>query len=135
LAKEWAEAADYVARAIESANAPRDLLTDFGLWGVDVRPTLEAALAAAVAGEVQEAINKSGEVISVINSGSSSGQLRLAGLIFFGIAVLGVMGLWVILRRQSGPPWARSSTPHWVDKSDRKGLLGSGKPPVKGKKR
>jgi|GEM_PF-5177752 len=133
LASDWAQAADHVSRAITAADAPRDLLTDFGLWGVDVQPTLDEAMEAAIAGKVPEAISKSGEVISVINSGSSSGSLRLAGLVFFGVAVLGVMGLWVMLRRQSGPSWARSTTPHWVDKTKGQGLLGGGKKKKKDK--
>ncbi len=135
LAKEWEEAADHVGRAIAKSKAPRDLLTEFGLWGVDVRPTLDLAMAAALAGDVPEAINKSGEVITVINNGGSSGSLRVAGLVFFGVAVLGVLGLWLMLRRQSGPSWARHSTPHWVDKSEKQGLLGRGKTKDSGKKK
>jgi hypothetical protein len=129
LAEEWAEAADYVRRAQEAAAAERGLLTDFGLWGVDVNPALEAAMAAALIGDVPEAISKSNEVISAINGGQSAGSLRLAGLVFFGVAVIGVLGLWVMLRRQSGPSWARSTKPHWVEGGDKnkRGLLGRGK--------
>ncbi|MEA2027214.1 MAG: hypothetical protein U9O18_11030, partial [Chloroflexota bacterium] len=91
--------------------------TDFGLWGVDVDTPLQEAKAAALAGDVAGAINKSTAVISTISNGSSSGSLRLGGLVFFGVAVLGVLGLWVMLRRQAGPSWARQTTPHWVQKS------------------
>ncbi len=116
LAEQWSEASDYVGRAIIAADEDRGLLTEFGLWGVDVDTPLQEAKDAALAGDVDGAINKSTQVISAINNGSSSGSLRLGGIVFFGIAVLGVLGLWVMLRRQSGPSWARQTTPHWVQK-------------------
>jgi hypothetical protein len=59
-----------------------------------------------------------------LNDAEPAGSLRLAGIIFFGVAVLGVLGLWVMLRRQAGPSWARSTKPHWVDDDDRGGLFG-----------
>jgi hypothetical protein len=111
LAEEWAEAANHVSNAITAAAKPRGLLAQFGLWGVNVQPTLDEALAAAIAGDVPTAINKSGEVISVINSGSSSGSLRLAGLVFFGVAVL---GLWYIFQRRAGPPAPGTGGPPWA---------------------
>ena len=43
------------------------------------------------------------------------------------VAVLGVLGLWVMLRRQAGPSWARSTTPHWVEDDGKMRLLGRGK--------
>jgi hypothetical protein len=116
LAKKWFDAAELVSLADNAVRAERDLLTDFGLWGVDVGTPLQEAKDAAVLGQVDVAYNKSSEVVSLINNGASSGGLRLAGLVFFGVAVLGVLGLWVILRRQSGPPWARQSKPHWTKK-------------------
>ncbi len=119
-AEKWANAANYIGRAENAAQRPRDLLTDFGLWGVDVDTPLQAAREAGLAADVTEAINKSSEVISLIDGGSSSGSLRLAGIVFFGIAVLGVLGLWVILRRQSGPSWARQSRPHWIESGSRR---------------
>lgn len=116
LADQWSQAADWISRAEAASVEPRDLLTDFGLLGVDINTPLQEAKAAALAGEVSQAIKKSTEVVAVIESGSSSGSLRLAGIVFFGIAVLGVLGLWVILRRQSGPSWARQTRPHWIEK-------------------
>ncbi len=114
-AEKWANAADYIGRAERAVQGDRDLLTDFGLWGVDVETPLQAARDAGLAANVTEAIQKSSDVIDLINAGSSSGSLRLAGIVFLGIAVLGVLGLWVILRRQSGPSWARQSKPHWIE--------------------
>ncbi len=128
LAQDQSEAADWVKRAKVQAAKDRDLLTDFGLWGVDIDAVVDEAVAAAIAGEVELAVNKSTEAISKLDGGASSGSLRLAGLVFFGVAVLGVLGLWVMLRRQAGPSWARSSTPHWMeDGSSKRGLLGRGK--------
>lgn len=126
LAESWNLAAGNVRNAVDAAEAPRDLLTNLGLWGTDVQPTLDAAVEAAVAGDVSEALNKSAAVIGTINGGSSVGGLRLAGIVFFAVALLGVIGMWVVFRRQSGPSWARQTKPHWV-KSDRP-QLGSGKP-------
>ena len=127
LAEASRQAAAQVKNAMAKAAEPRDLLTEFGLWGVNIQPDLDEALAAAVAGDVDVAIKKSGLVISTLSNGASSGSLRLGGLIFFAIAVLGVLGLWVMLRRQAGPSWARSTKPHWIDKNDNQRLLGRGK--------
>jgi len=130
LAESWNLAAGNVRNAVDAAEAPRDMLTQLGLWGTDVTPNLNAAIEAAVAGDVSEALNKSAAVIDTINGGSSVGGLRLAGIVFFAVALLGVIGLWVVFRREAGPPWARQSRPHWA-KEDRprlpSGRLGSGK--------
>ena len=126
-AEEWAQAADQVALAIETAAKPRDMLTTFGLWGVDIEPMVEEAKQAAIEGLIPVALGRSADVISAINNGASTGSLRLAGIIFFGVAVVGVAGLWLILRRQAGPSWARSSTPHWVEDGGKRRLLGRGK--------
>jgi hypothetical protein len=107
---------------------PRGLLDDLGLWGTDVTPTLNAAVDAAVEGQVAEATALAAEVIGIIQNGGSSGGLRLAGLVFFGVAVLGVLGMWYIFRREAGPPWARQTTPHWVKGSDRRRLGRGGTP-------
>jgi len=119
LAEQWAQAADAVAAAIARNDQPRDLMEKLGLWGIDVQPTLDAALEAAIAGEVGDAFANSAEVIEILNGASSGGSLRLAGVVFVGIAILGVLGLWLMLRREAGPPWARQTKPHWVD--DKKG--------------
>jgi hypothetical protein len=121
LARKWFDAAELIKRAEIAAGSDHDLLTDFGLWGVDVDTPLQQAKSAAFAGDVAVAIQKSSDVVSLINTGASNGGLRLAGIVFFGVAVLGVLGLWVILRRQSGPPWARQSKPHWVKKGRGRG--------------
>ena len=125
LAESWNLAAGNVRNAVDAVAAPRDLLTNLGLWGTDVQPTLDAAVEAAVAGDVAEALNKSAAAIETINGGASVGGLRLAGIVFFGVALLGVIGLWIVFRRQSGPSWARQTKPHWV-KNDRP-RLGGGK--------
>jgi hypothetical protein len=127
LAADWKQAADQVRLAIDVAAEPRDMLTTFGLWGVNVDPLLAEAKEAAITGNVGEALGKSAEVIQTIQGGSGSGSLRLAGIVFFGVAVIGVAGLWLMLRRQAGPSWARSTTPHWVDGENKRGLLGRGK--------
>jgi hypothetical protein len=98
------------------------MLTDFGLWGTDVRRLIEEAKIAAIAGDEAKATQLAGTAIREINNGAANGSLRLAGIIFLGVAIVGVLGLWIMLRRQAGPKWARSSTPHWVDK-DRGGLF------------
>jgi hypothetical protein len=127
FAQTQVQAASLVREAKQKAALPRDLLTDFGLWGVDVDAIVDEALAAAVAADLQQAIDKSVDAISKIDGGSSAGSLRLAGLVFFGVAVLGVLGLWVMLRRQAGPSWARSTTPHWIEDGNKRGLLGRGR--------
>jgi hypothetical protein len=90
------------------------MLTSFGLWGVSVEPVVQDAIDAAVAGDVPLAINKSNEAIQAIEGGAGAGSLRLAGIVFFGVAVLGVLGLWVMLRRQRGPPSTGSSGRPWA---------------------
>ena len=126
LAASWKQAADQVRVAIDIAAEPRDMLTSFGLWGVNVEPLLAEAKEAAIAGNVGVALGKSAEAINTIQGGSSAGSLRLAGIVFFGVAVIGVAGLWLMLRAQAGPSWARSTKPHWVD-GDKRKLLGRGK--------
>lgn len=126
-ARSWAQAAGRVRLAIDKAAEPRDMMTSFGLWGVDVDPQLEAAKAAVIEGDVQTALSKAADVITTIDGGSGAGSLRLAGIIFFGVAVIGVAGLWIMLRRQAGPSWARSTTPHWIEGDKKRGLLGRGK--------
>ncbi len=125
LAVGWNSAADQVQLAVEKARAPRDLLTELGMLGTDVQPDVDAAIDAAVAGEVDVALEKAATVIDTINGASSVGGLRVAGIVFFGVALAGIIGMWIIFRRQAGPPWARQSKPHWL-KGDRR-RLGSGK--------
>jgi hypothetical protein len=125
LAESWNVAAANVQQAIEKAAAPRDLPTQLGMLGTDVQPNLDAAIDAAVAGEVDSALNYAASVIDTSSSGSSVGGLRLAGVVFFGVALAGVIGMWVMFRRQAGPPWARQSKPHWIKGDQRR--LGGGK--------
>jgi hypothetical protein len=125
LAESWNIAAGNVRNAADAAAAPRDLLTQLGLLGTDVQPDLDAAMEAAVAGDVGEALNKAAAVIDTINGGASVGGLRVAGVVFFGVALAGIVGMFVMFRRQSGPPWARQTRPHWVKSEPRR--LGSGK--------
>ena len=58
-------------------------------------------------------------ITDIPRSGMRAGGLRLAGLVFFGIAVLGVLGMWLLFRRQAGPSWARQTTPHWIEERSR----------------
>jgi hypothetical protein len=115
-AENWNLAAARVAEAEAVYLQDRDMLSSLGLWGVDVKPTLDEAIAAAIEGDIQTAFDRSVQVIDTLNSASSSGGLRLAGIVFLGVAIVGVLGLWLMLRREAGPPWARQSTPHWVEK-------------------
>jgi hypothetical protein len=136
LAESWNLAAGNVRNAVDAVAAPRDLMTNLGLWGTDVQPSVDAAVEAAVAGDVSQALNWSAVVIETINNGSSVGGLRLAGVVFFGVALAGIVGMWLVFRRQAGPRWARQTKPHWIA-SDRprlgSGRIGSGAD--KGKKR
>jgi hypothetical protein len=132
-AANWNSAAAQVARAQTANDQDRDLLESLGLIGVDVTPALEEAIAAAISGDVQLALDRSTEVIDTLNSASSSGGLRLAGIVFMGVAILGVLGLWLMLRREAGPPWARHTTPHWVDKKPSRWRGGGGGDDKKGK--
>jgi hypothetical protein len=127
-AENWNLAADRVAEAQVAIDRPRDLMAEFGLWGVDLQPPLREAVQAAIDGDLTLALNRAATVIETANGASSGGALRLAGIVFLGVAILGVLGLWLILRREAGPPWARSTKPHWVDdKKDGPRLLGRGK--------
>jgi hypothetical protein len=125
LAESWNQAAANVRNAVDAVAAPRDLLTNLGLWGTDLQPTLDAAVEAAVAGDVSEAIKRSAAAIETVKGGASVGGLRLAGVVFFGVALLGVIGLWLVFRRQAGPSWARQTKPHWM--KDERPRLGGGK--------
>jgi hypothetical protein len=125
-AARWSQAARQVSLAIDKAAEPRDMLQSFGLWGVNVDPLLEEAKQAVIDAEIQVALTKASEVIKTIDGGAGAGSLRLAGIVFFGVAIIGVAGLWIMLRRQAGPSWARSTKPHWIE-DDKRGLLGRGK--------
>ncbi len=126
-ANNWNIAADRVAEAQAAIVRPRDLLADLGLWGTDLQPILDQAIEAAVDGDSQKAFTQAAIVINAVNSASSDGGLRLAGVIFLGVAIVGVLGLWLMLRREAGPPWARQTKPHWVDDKKDRRLLGRGK--------
>lgn len=121
-ARNWNLAAARVAEAEATYLQERGMLARIGLLGVDVKPILDEAIDAAIAGDVETAFNRAVQVIDTLNSAASSGGLRLAGVVFLGVAVLGVLGLWLMLRREAGPPWARQTKPHWVeDKGSRWG--------------
>jgi hypothetical protein len=125
LAESWNLAAGNVRNAVDAVAAPRDLMTNLGLWGTDVQPSVNAAIDAAVAGDVSQALSWSAAVIETINNGSSVGGLRLAGVVFFGVALAGIIGMWLVFRRQAGPRWARQTKPHWI--ASNRPRLGSGR--------
>jgi hypothetical protein len=114
LAFRWSQAATRVRVAIDVVAEPRDLLTQFGLIGTDVTPQLESAIAFVKSGNVALATSEAVSVIDIIRSGSSNGGLRLIGIVFLGIAILGVLGLFLIFRRDAGPPWAKHGKPPWA---------------------
>ena len=133
LAAGWANAASWVNDAINEVNKPRSLLTDIGLWGENLQPEVDVAVQLAIEGRVEEAIETANKTISTLKGAEGAGSLRLAGIVFFGVAVLGVLGLWVMLRRQAGPSWARSTKPHWVEDEKQGGLFGRRKKQEKGR--
>jgi hypothetical protein len=118
-------AAANVQQAVVKAAEPRDLLTQLGMLGTDVQPNLDAAIEAAVAGDVDVALNLAASVIDTVNGGSSVGGLRVAGIVFFAVALAGIIGMFIVFRRQAGPSWARQTKPHWVKGERRR--LGGGK--------
>jgi hypothetical protein len=90
------------------------------MMGTDVGPELQRAKDAAIDGNVQDAINAAAVVNATYHNASSVGGLRLAGIIFFFVAIVGVAGLWFLMRREAGPPWARQRKPHWLKDQNRK---------------
>jgi hypothetical protein len=125
LAQNWNIAAGAVADAVKNSQAPLDLLGSLGMAGTDVTPTVERAIEAVVAGNVADANSLAATVNNTMHNASSVGGLRLAGVIFFVVAIVGIGGLWFLLRREAGPPWARQRKPHWLKEDKPK--LGSGK--------
>lgn len=122
LAEDWNNAAVSVRDALDASQRPLDLLGSLGMWGTDVSPLVQQAKDAAIDGKVEEAVNAAAAVNATFRNASSVGGLRLAGLIFFVVAIVGVAGLWFLLRREAGPPWARQRKPHWLkDQNDPKG--------------
>ena len=107
--------------ALDAQQRPLDLLGSLGMMGTDVSPLIQQAKDAAIDGKVDEAVNASAAVNHTLNNASSVGGLRLAGMIFFVVAIIGVAGLWFLLRREAGPPWARQRKPHWLKDQNSKG--------------
>jgi hypothetical protein len=130
LAEQWEIAATSVAEAVARSQQPLDLLGTLGMWGSSVN--VDPAITAAIQGDVQAAINQSAAITKTLTEASSVGGLRLAGIIFFVVAIVGVAGLWIMLRRQAGPSWARQRKPHWL-KDDRTPRLGRGRKEPKDK--
>jgi hypothetical protein len=120
LAEDWATASGRVADAIAVSDRDRDMMTTFGMFGVDLGPLREQAIAAAKEGDVALATQKAQAIVDTINEGSKNGGLRLAGIVFLIVAIIGVLGLWWLFRRNQGPPWARNSRPPWADKPNKK---------------
>jgi hypothetical protein len=116
VAKRQEQAALLVGKALSRKNDSRDLMTQVGLWGVDLVDLEVDALAAARDGDIGEATSLAADITMVMNNATRSGGLRLAGIVFFGVAVFGVLGLWLFFRRERKPPWARSSRPPWAKK-------------------
>jgi hypothetical protein len=127
LAEDWATAADRVADAIAVADADRDMMTSFGMFGTDLKPLKDAAIAAAQAGDVAKATQDARAIVDALNEGSRNGGLRLAGIVFLIVAVIGVLGLWWVFRRNQGPPWARNTRPPWAPKASGKKPWGRSK--------
>lgn len=114
VAERQAQAVEYVADALQRKNDPRDLLTQVGLLGTDLNEVTDSALQAARDGDVPAATSYAAQLNKALTEASRSGGLRLSGLVFLGVALLGVIGLWVVLRRERKPPWARTSKPPWA---------------------
>ena len=120
LAEDWATAAVRVADAIAVSQNERDMMTDFGMFGTDLTPLIDRAIAAAQAGDVAEATQRARSIVEALKEGERNGGLRLAGIVFLIVAVIGVIGLWWLFRRNQGPPWARNSRPPWAPKQTSK---------------
>lgn len=120
LAELRENAAQTVSQAIIRYEQDRDLMTQIGLLGTDLEPLRAAAVASARRGDPAQAANDAAALITAVEEASRSGGLRLAGLVFLGVAIVGALGLWYLFRREAGPPWARSKKPPWAK---------SGKPP------
>jgi hypothetical protein len=92
--------------------------------GTDLTPIRDEAIAAAKDGDVALATQKAQQIVDAINEGSRNGGLRLAGIVFLIVAIIGVLGLWWLFRRNQGPPWARNRRPPWAQKPAGTKLLG-----------
>ncbi|CAN5811456.1 hypothetical protein BH23CHL8_BH23CHL8_14110 [soil metagenome] len=114
LAEDWALAATRVGDALAQVSGPTDLMTDIGLYGTDLEPLREAAIAAARSGDVALATDRAVILVSTYSDGTRGGGLRLAGLAFVVVAIVGLVGLWWLFRRNQGPPWARQGRPPWA---------------------
>lgn len=114
LAADWALSATRVRDALAQVNGPSDLMTDIGLMGTDLTPLKVAAVEAAKTGDVALATDRAVILVSAYTDGARSGGLRLAGLAFLAVAIVGVAGLWWLFRRNQGPPWARQGRPPWA---------------------
>jgi hypothetical protein len=122
LAEDWATASGRVADAIAVTERERDMMTTFGMIGTDLGPLREQAIEAARNGDVTVATQRAQALVDAINDGSRNGGLRLAGIVFLIVAIIGVLGLWWLFRRNQGPPWARNSRPPWAEKPNKKAL-------------
>ena len=122
LAEDWATASGRVADAIAVTERERDMMTTFGMIGTDLAPLREQAIQAARDGDVTLATQRAQALVDAINDGSRNGGLRLAGIVFLIVAIIGVLGLWWLFRRNQGPPWARNSRPPWAEKPNKKAL-------------
>jgi hypothetical protein len=91
-----------------------ELVTQFGLLGTDLSEPKDQAIAAVRAGDVPGATNVVASIDNTVNQAARNGGLRLAGLVFIGVALFGVLGLWTVLRRDKRPPWAKQSRPPWA---------------------
>ena len=122
LAEDWATASRRVADAIAVTEADRDMMTTFGMFGTDLAPLTAQAVAAAQEGDVALATQRAQALVDAINEGSRNGGLRLAGIVFLIVAVIGVLGLWWLFRRNQGPPWARNTRPPWAEKPSKRAI-------------
>jgi hypothetical protein len=118
-AANWNAAADKVQQAMAANAQPHDLLASLGLMGTDLQPGIDRAMSAAVAGQAEDAIREAAAVLDTINGATSVGGLRIAGLVFFAVAIAGIIGMWIVFNRQRGPSWARQTKPHWLKGKDR----------------
>lgn len=114
VAERQQQAVVYVTDALARKDDARDLLTQLGLLGSDLEEQTEAALEAAREGDVEAALEAASVLNSAISDATRAGGLRLAGLVFVGVALVGVIGLWAARHRERKPPWARTGKPPWA---------------------
>ena len=94
LAESWNIAAGNVRNAVDAPQRPATCSASWACWARTCSRRWMPPWRRPWPAMSAEALNKAAAVIDTINSGSSVGGLRLAGIVFFGVALVGIIGLW-----------------------------------------